>query len=101
MKPKLKAPGTKRLTLKCDEPLSSFAFKYNLRRYTTDDAALKPRARALEVLGMLVSARAGPATNCSKYPSNTFADPRLLNDLASYDVVSNVCQANAFEPLFM
>jgi len=29
----LKAPGTMRLTLKCDELLSSFAFKYNLRRY--------------------------------------------------------------------
>jgi hypothetical protein len=33
MKPKSKAPRTKRLTLKCDEPLSSFAFKFNLRRY--------------------------------------------------------------------
>ena len=33
MKPMLKAPGTKRLTLKCDEPLSSFAFKFILRRY--------------------------------------------------------------------
>jgi hypothetical protein len=33
MKPKLKAPGTKRLTLKCDGTLSSFAFKFNLRRY--------------------------------------------------------------------
>ena len=33
MKPKLKALGTKRLTLKRDEPLSSFAFKFNLRRY--------------------------------------------------------------------
>ena len=28
----LKAPGTKRLILKYDEPLSSFAFKFNLRR---------------------------------------------------------------------
>ena len=33
IKPKLKAPGTKRLQLKCDEPLSSSAFKFNLRRY--------------------------------------------------------------------
>ena len=32
--PKLKAPGTKRLTLECDEPPSNFAFKFNLRRYT-------------------------------------------------------------------
>ena len=33
MKPVLKAPGTKRLKLKCDESLSNFAFKFNLRRY--------------------------------------------------------------------
>jgi hypothetical protein len=33
MKPTLKAPGTKRSKLKHDEPLSSSAFKFNLRRY--------------------------------------------------------------------
>ena len=30
----LKAPVTKRLDVKCDEPLSSFRFNFNLRRYT-------------------------------------------------------------------
>ena len=34
IKPTLKAPGSGRLKLKCDEPLSNFAFKFNLRRYT-------------------------------------------------------------------
>ena len=34
IKPTLKAPGTKRLKMKHDEPLSNFAFKLNLRRYT-------------------------------------------------------------------
>ena len=34
IKPTLKASGTKRLTLKSDEPLSNVAFKFNLRRYT-------------------------------------------------------------------
>ena len=34
IKPTLKAPGTKRLKLKYDEPLSNFGFNYNLRRYT-------------------------------------------------------------------
>ena len=34
IKPTLNAPGTKRLILKCDEPLSDFAFNFNLRRYT-------------------------------------------------------------------
>ena len=32
-KPVLKAPGTKRLKLTCDELLSNYAFKFNLRRY--------------------------------------------------------------------
>ena len=34
MKPKLKAPGTKRLKLEYDGPLSNVAFKFNMRRYT-------------------------------------------------------------------
>jgi len=33
IKPTLKTPGTKRSKLKYDRPLSSFAFKFNLRRY--------------------------------------------------------------------
>ena len=33
IKPTLKAPGTKRLKLKCDEPLSKIAFNFDLRRY--------------------------------------------------------------------
>ena len=33
IQPTLKAPGTKRLKLDCDEPLSNCAFKLNLRRY--------------------------------------------------------------------
>jgi len=36
MKPKLKTPGSERLKLKCDHPLSRFAFKFNLRRYTKE-----------------------------------------------------------------
>ena len=35
-KPTLKAPGTERLKLKHDEPLSDFAFNFKLRRYTED-----------------------------------------------------------------
>jgi hypothetical protein len=33
MKPKVKAPITKRLKLRYDAPLSNFAFKFELRRY--------------------------------------------------------------------
>jgi len=36
IKPMLKAPGTKRLKLNCDETLSSFAFNFNLRCHTKD-----------------------------------------------------------------
>jgi hypothetical protein len=31
----LNPPGTKRLKLNCDDPLSIFAFNFNLRRYTS------------------------------------------------------------------
>ena len=42
--PTLKAPGTKRLKLKCDDMVSSFAFKFNLRRYTMAEAAARSDA---------------------------------------------------------
>jgi hypothetical protein len=45
MKPKLKAPGTKRLTLNCDEPPLSFASKCNSRRYNADKEASAASAR--------------------------------------------------------
>jgi hypothetical protein len=38
IKPILKPPGTKRLELKCDILLSTFAFKVKLRRYTLVDS---------------------------------------------------------------
>ena len=37
IKPTLKAPGTKRLNLKNDEPLSNFGFKFNLRPYSMEN----------------------------------------------------------------
>jgi hypothetical protein len=33
MKSMLKVPGTQRLKLTCDKPLSIFAFKFKLRRF--------------------------------------------------------------------
>ena len=38
IKPVLKAPGTKCSILKYDQPLSNFAFKFNLRRCTGEEA---------------------------------------------------------------
>jgi hypothetical protein len=34
IKPKMKAPGSMLLKLRCDEPPSNFAFKFNFRRYS-------------------------------------------------------------------
>ena len=45
IKPTLRAPGIKRLKLKCEVPLSNFAFKFNLRRHDKggDAAAMTNR----------------------------------------------------------
>jgi len=42
IKPTSNAPGTKRLKLEYDELLSSFAFKFNLRRYNKASPRIKP-----------------------------------------------------------
>jgi len=50
--PTLTAPGTRRLELKYDEPLSHFGFKFNLRRYSEGDAVQSP----LQLMTMSVPA---------------------------------------------
>jgi hypothetical protein len=47
IKPTSKTPGTKRLRLKCDDPLSHFAFNFHLRRYAMELAGLKTLADKL------------------------------------------------------
>jgi len=42
MKPTLKAPGSKRLKLKYDGPLSNFGFNFNLHRYTKEKEHDRP-----------------------------------------------------------
>jgi len=49
-KPTVKAPGTKRLNLQYGEPLSNFAFKFNLHRYTPVTCACSPARRGLTIL---------------------------------------------------
>jgi hypothetical protein len=44
IKPKLEPPGTKRLKPKCDIPVSTSAFKFNLRRYSQLDASMPVEA---------------------------------------------------------
>jgi hypothetical protein len=48
MKPTLKVPGTKRLKLICDEPLSNFAFDFHLCRYTKETELGEMQLRLLE-----------------------------------------------------
>jgi len=49
IKSTLKAPSTKRLMLKSDEPLSNVAFKFNLRRYNVE--ALFQLANVYDMMG--------------------------------------------------
>ena len=64
-KPTLKAPGTKRLKLRDDDPLSCFGFNFILRRYTKvpvvhgmDEAEMVLRMGSLASADQLSSARA-------------------------------------------
>jgi hypothetical protein len=49
IKPELKLPGTKRLKLKCDESLTNFAFKFELRRSVVGLRRPIPHARGRTV----------------------------------------------------
>jgi hypothetical protein len=61
IKPVLKAPGAERFKLKCDELLTNFAFKFNLRRFNAVGAALgagsEAAARAYTEAARLALAR--------------------------------------------
>ena len=54
IKTQLKAPGSNRLNLKCDELLSSFGFNFNLRRYPVG-----PKLRYFDASENLLSSQAG------------------------------------------
>ena len=58
MTPKLKLPGPERLKLKQAETPSNFAFKFNLRHYSTAEAASPPRPSTATAR----SSRRAPAT---------------------------------------
>jgi len=61
MKPVLKAPGPMLLKLICDEPLSNFAFNFNLRHYDQEGEA---RKRHEELMGQLVHGRGLHPSTC-------------------------------------
>ena len=91
IKPTLKVPGTERLKLKYDKPLSSllqvFASNFKLRRYTAGGG--DSSTAGLRVVG--------PPRCCPPRPP-TLLNPRFLSETASYDVASNVCQARCCPP---
>jgi hypothetical protein len=58
MKSNLKAPETKRLTLKHDKPLTNVAFKFNLRRYIEVQSDAAQFAACLERTGAVAERRA-------------------------------------------
>ena len=68
MKPKLKPPGTKRLKLKRDALLSTSAFRFNLRCYSTGNSMGKqseeaaPRSNAEYLFGVMDARQAGGKT---------------------------------------
>ena len=66
----LKAPGTKRLKLKCDSPLSNFAFNFNLRRYILSAEQLRAHLG-----GWLGDAEAGGVLRTSTHDSSTLIPP--------------------------
>jgi hypothetical protein len=51
IKTMLKAPGTKRLKLKCDDVASSFAFNFNLRRYILSPNMCVERKSVPDLIG--------------------------------------------------
>ena len=65
MKPKLKPPGTKRLKLKCDILLSTSAFEFNLRRYSS--------LSKLIMLSQLIRAAATATTSAGAHTRSRFS----------------------------
>ena len=55
MNPMLKSPGTKHLKLNCDRPLSTSAFKFDLRRYIEAMEDVPRPLQAERAAGQLVA----------------------------------------------
>jgi hypothetical protein len=74
----LKAPGTERLKLKHDGPLSNFTFTFNLRRYT-------------EVVELTEGFRQADPAHVAGGFLRTSIRPTLCSDEASPLVCNHVC----------
>jgi len=94
MGPKLKPPTTKRLKLECDDPLSSVAFSFNLRRHI----------KAVPPDDLVVELQAAGMTEVGRYRS-TVLKPVLIASLGSaletitwYDNVRQSVTSKALSP---
>ena len=82
MKPTLKAPRTtsKRLKLTYDEPLSIFAFNFNLRCYNADNASKGAVMGMAELgAGQPCSGRAWQTLHCPRLVIQRILNPRSLS----------------------
>jgi hypothetical protein len=79
MKPTLNAPGSKRLKPQHDKLLSSFAFIFNLCRYTTE--IKEWRAHAEQMADDLASARAEAGLHASCSPRHFISFQPLLHEI--------------------
>jgi len=70
IKSTLKAPGTKRLQLKSDEPLSSIAFKLNSRRYNLALACEEGDVSHVPMVGRCNSKSLQPVLNVRGFSSS-------------------------------
>jgi len=125
IKTTLKPPGTKRLKLKYDKPLSNFAFNFNLRRYTKEypDLFKEEVGTQANITRRVIDTHFEPSfleLKMTSYDEQHLPGPlpatlsthilshRFLSHVGSYDVASNTCQASArhvidthFEPSFL
>jgi len=77
MKPKLKEPGINLSTLKYDQPLSTFAFKFKLRRYIAGGTAATAAAAT-------AATRTGRAVQVEPMKPVLKARKQLVEDIAPH-----------------
>jgi hypothetical protein len=95
IKPNLKLPGTERLKLTCDELLSTFAFKFKLRRYKLVERNMKP----LRTGTLPMPLRYAQVAGRGRHTPHSF-QPRLLGFLQlSSGMHNSSCTGRTFQSL--
>ena len=105
IEPTLKAPGTKRLKLKCDKLLSSLGFNFNLRRYakaavtTSRDAATNTGTDTATATapGAVTASRAAACSPVAPSPAVAAAVAAATNTYPIFDLAAEMMNAG-YEP---